>query len=95
MPAMSPFMVDGTITKWVKKEGDTFEVGDVLLQIVSPHFIALVHLQRLTTYLQESDIAVIDVQATHPGIRDRIHHGRREHLVKPLEAQLKVTCIGC
>jgi len=35
MPAMSPFMTDGTITRWIKKEGDAFEVGEVLLQIVS------------------------------------------------------------
>ena len=35
MPALSPFMTEGTITKWLKKEGEAFAAGDVLLQIVS------------------------------------------------------------
>lgn len=34
MPAMSPFMTEGTITRWEKKEGDAFLAGDVLLQVV-------------------------------------------------------------
>lgn len=35
MPAMSPFMTEGTITRWEKKEGDAFLAGDVLLQVTS------------------------------------------------------------
>jgi len=35
MPAMSPLMTEGTITRWRKKEGETFAAGDVLLQIQS------------------------------------------------------------
>ncbi|KAG6918016.1 hypothetical protein DXG01_016868 [Tephrocybe rancida] len=35
MPAMSPFMTTGTITRWNKKEGEAFAAGDVLLQIES------------------------------------------------------------
>jgi pyruvate/2-oxoglutarate dehydrogenase complex dihydrolipoamide acyltransferase (E2) component len=35
MPALSPFMTEGTITKWLKKEGESFDAGDVLLQIES------------------------------------------------------------
>lgn len=35
MPAMSPFMTAGTITRWKKKEGEAFVAGDVLLQIES------------------------------------------------------------
>ena len=34
MPAMSPWMTEGTITRWKLKEGDAFVPGDVLLQIV-------------------------------------------------------------
>jgi pyruvate dehydrogenase E2 component (dihydrolipoamide acetyltransferase) len=41
MPAMSPFMKEGTITRWKKKEGETFAPGDILLQIVS-HLPSLV-----------------------------------------------------
>ena len=35
MPAMSPLMTEGTITRWKIKEGDAFAPGDVLLQIVN------------------------------------------------------------
>lgn len=35
MPAMSPFMTEGTIARWQKKEGEAFSAGDVLLQIES------------------------------------------------------------
>lgn len=35
MPAMSPLMTEGTITRWKVKEGEAFAPGDVLLQIES------------------------------------------------------------
>lgn len=35
MPAMSPSMTEGTITRWKKKEGEAFFAGDVLVQIES------------------------------------------------------------
>lgn len=30
---MSPTMTEGTIHKWMKKEGDSFAAGDVLLEL--------------------------------------------------------------
>lgn len=33
MPAMSPTMTSGTISRWAKQEGETFEAGEVLLEI--------------------------------------------------------------
>jgi len=33
MPALSPTMEEGTIVKWVKKEGDFVSAGDVLCEI--------------------------------------------------------------
>ena len=33
MPALSPTMEEGTIMKWLKKEGDTISAGDVLCEI--------------------------------------------------------------
>lgn len=38
MPAMSPTMTEGGIANWKKKEGESFAVGDVLLEIVSNSF---------------------------------------------------------
>ncbi|KAL1715273.1 hypothetical protein EV715DRAFT_256454 [Schizophyllum commune] len=35
MPAMSPFMQEGSIVEWCKKEGEAFAAGDVLLRIES------------------------------------------------------------
>jgi len=37
MPAMSPFMTEGTIRRWAKKEGETFLAGDILCQIESDY----------------------------------------------------------
>ena len=33
MPALSPTMTEGTITKWLKVEGDTIFAGDLLAEI--------------------------------------------------------------
>ena len=33
MPALSPTMVEGNLAKWVKKEGDSVESGDVIAEI--------------------------------------------------------------
>ena len=33
MPSLSPTMTEGTIVKWLKKEGDTVAPGDVLCEI--------------------------------------------------------------
>ena len=33
MPALSPTMTEGTLAKWVKKEGDSIESGDVIAEI--------------------------------------------------------------
>ena len=33
MPSLSPTMTEGTIVKWMKKEGDRIAPGDVLCEI--------------------------------------------------------------
>jgi len=33
MPALSPTMAEGTIIKWIKKEGDTIVPGDLVMEI--------------------------------------------------------------
>ena len=33
MPALSPTMTDGTLAKWLKKEGDVIKAGDVIAEI--------------------------------------------------------------
>ena len=33
MPALSPTMTEGNLVKWLKKEGETIESGDVLAEI--------------------------------------------------------------
>jgi len=33
MPALSPTMKDGKLTKWLKKEGDKINPGDILAEI--------------------------------------------------------------
>src|SRR5882757_8890415 len=33
MPLLSPSMTEGTLVKWIKKEGDTVKSGDVLAEV--------------------------------------------------------------
>ena len=33
MPALSPTMEEGTLARWLKKEGDTVSSGDILAEI--------------------------------------------------------------
>src|SRR5271165_330925 len=33
MPALSPTMTEGTLTRWLKKEGETIKAGDVIAEI--------------------------------------------------------------
>ncbi len=33
MPALSPTMTEGTLAKWLKKEGDPIKAGDVIAEI--------------------------------------------------------------
>lgn len=33
MPALSPTMTEGNLTKWLKKEGDAVKAGDVIAEI--------------------------------------------------------------
>jgi len=35
MPSLSPTMTEGTIVKWMKKEGDPIAAGDVLCEILT------------------------------------------------------------
>ncbi|KAF9553822.1 single hybrid motif-containing protein [Agrocybe pediades] len=45
MPAMSPLMTEGTITRWKKKEGEAFAAGEVLLQIQNDFYTVDVEAQ--------------------------------------------------
>ncbi|WP_304618299.1 biotin/lipoyl-containing protein, partial [Paracoccus sp. (in: a-proteobacteria)] len=33
MPALSPTMEEGTLAKWLKKEGDVVKSGDIIAEI--------------------------------------------------------------
>ncbi len=33
MPALSPTMTEGTLARWLKKEGETIKAGDVIAEI--------------------------------------------------------------
>ena len=33
MPALSPTMIEGTLSKWIKKEGDIIRSGDIIAEI--------------------------------------------------------------
>jgi hypothetical protein len=72
MPAMSPTMTEGGIASWKKREGDSFAAGDVLLEIVRHNWPTLPWADNLSPTGQETDKAVIDVEAQEDGIMGKI-----------------------
>lgn len=81
MPAMSPTMMEGGITQWKKKEGESYAAGDVLLEVVRSSYYSptLLSFVNVICYLQETDKATIDVEAPDDGILAKI-------IVRPLLA---------
>ncbi len=76
MPAMSPTMTEGGIASWKKQEGESFQAGDVLLEIVRPHVLLVIVQEALMGFvlvdLQETDKATIDVEAQDDGVLGKI-----------------------
>ncbi|PPQ67655.1 hypothetical protein CVT25_012683 [Psilocybe cyanescens] len=67
MPAMSPLMTEGTITRWKKKEGEAFNAGDVLLQII-PDGTSNVPVEQLIALVARdmSELSVLQNQSNLP-----------------------------
>jgi pyruvate dehydrogenase E2 component (dihydrolipoamide acetyltransferase) len=72
MPAMSPTMTEGGISSWKKAEGESFASGDVLLEIVCALSSQSTVPALDNTTSQETDKAVIDVEAQEDGILAKI-----------------------
>ena len=63
LPAMSPTMEEGTLAKWLVKEGDTVKPGDVLAEIET---------DKATMELEADDGGVVEkihVQAGSDGVK--------------------------
>lgn len=65
-------MSEGGIASWKKKEGESFTVGDVLLEIVSHFFHTCLSTSHPKRVIQETDKATIDVEAQDDGILAKI-----------------------
>ena len=62
-------MTEGSVSQWKKKEGEAFQAGDVLLEVVCvSSFVFLLEL----TCPKETDKATIDVEAQDGGIMGKI-----------------------
>lgn len=66
-------MTEGGISAWKKKEGESFNPGDLLLEIVR----AFVLMQRqekiaVVNFFKETDKATIDVEAQDAGVLAKI-----------------------
>ena len=51
MPALSPTMEEGTLAKWLKKEGDAVKSGDIIAEI---HKVAPGNFARRAALLAEN-----------------------------------------
>lgn len=60
MPALSPTMERGNLGNWKVQEGDSFNAGDVLLEVVCVFL------------MQETDKAMMDVEANDDGVMAKI-----------------------
>ena len=65
-------MTEGGIASWKKREGDSFTTGDVLLEIVCVGQFSTSCLHVDFPSAQETDKAVIDVEAQDDGIVGKI-----------------------
>ena len=50
MPALSPTMEEGTLAKWLVKEGDTVKAGDILAEMLSSDSPLANGRRKLLTY---------------------------------------------
>jgi len=52
MPALSPTMEEGTLSKWLVKEGDTISSGDILAEIETDKALMKVLSAKLPSRLE-------------------------------------------
>ena len=80
MPALSPTMTEGNLAKWLVKEGDTVESGDVIAEIETDKATMEVEAVEEGTIGQivvsEGTENVADWPGGHPDVRRRDGPGR-------------------
>ena len=94
MPALSPTMEEGTLAKWLVKEGDVVKSGQIIAEIADEHGIRFVDLTgprrfkaligpRFTAYFELYQ-AGYSLKQIGGYFRDRDHttilHGIRRHM---------------
>lgn len=80
MPALSPTMTEGGVGAWKKKEGESFEAGDVLVEIVSPEIpVDREFALRMSTDYWKFVIAVFPLGLCHCCDGPPSVTGRRSH----------------
>lgn len=95
MPALSPTMEEGTLSKWLKNEGDAVKAGDVIAEIetdkatmeveaVDEGTIAKIVIPAGTENVKVN--ALIAVLAAEGEDVDQLHKGIGEDEVKPVKA---------
>ena len=67
LPAMSPTMEEGTLAKWLVKEGDTVKPGDVLAEIET---------DKATMELEADEGGVVTPSSTSPPAPTRSRSAR-------------------
>ncbi|XP_077562952.1 pyruvate dehydrogenase protein X component, mitochondrial-like [Haemaphysalis longicornis] len=64
MPALSPTMTEGTIIKWLKNEGDSFQPGDVLCEIQTDKAVVAYEVEEegvLAKILKDANSGVVQL----------------------------------
>ena len=56
MPALSPTMTSGTLTKWLVKEGDNVKSGDIIAEIET---------DKATMEIEATDSGILSLSLIH------------------------------
>lgn len=79
MPAMSPTMTSGTISRWNKQPGEAFEAGEVLLEIET---------DKASIEVEAQDAGVmgkvlVSAEASEcPRAREKARYGQRRRAIE-------------
>ena len=94
MPALSPTMEEGTLAKWLVKEGDSVASGDLLAEIDGIAGVAHFHAWALT---ESKPLITLEVTAAPGADPDQLRRAVKARLADRFEvshATVEVVCDG-
>ena len=93
MPALSPTMEEGTLAKWMVKEGDSVASGDVLAEIETDKATMEVEaVDEGTVALVDVESPVVSRNTAHELSKDRVRFHDFAALVSKKDGRIENAC---